>query len=34
MRGGDELVLIESCVDKNAPSGRPDVGATRQFADT
>jgi DNA-binding IclR family transcriptional regulator len=34
MRGGDHMVLIESCVDKNAPSGRPDVGATRQFADT
>lgn len=34
MRGGDHLVLIESCVDKNAPSGRPDVGAIRQFADT
>ncbi len=34
MRGGDYLVLIESCVDKNAPSGRPDVGAIRQFADT
>ena len=32
--GSTELVLIESCVDKNAPSGRPDVGATRQFADT
>ena len=34
MRGGDHLVLIESCVDKNAPSGRPDVGAIRHFADT
>jgi DNA-binding IclR family transcriptional regulator len=34
MRGGDHLVLIESCVDKNVPSGRPDVGAIRQFADT
>ena len=34
MRGGDQLVLIETCVDKNAPSARPDVGATRQFHDT
>ncbi|WP_396441233.1 IclR family transcriptional regulator [Limnohabitans sp.] len=34
MRGGDHMVLIESCVDKNAPSGRPDVGAIRQFGDT
>lgn len=34
MRGGDELVLIESCVDRNAPSGRPDVGAGRNFHDT
>lgn len=34
MRGGDQLVLIETCVDKNAPSAKPDVGATRQFHDT
>ena len=34
MRGGDQLVLIETCVDKSAPSARPDVGATRQFEDT
>lgn len=34
MRGGDELILIESCVDKSAPSGRPDVGAGRNFHDT
>ncbi|WP_350294542.1 helix-turn-helix domain-containing protein [Limnohabitans sp. Rim8] len=34
MRGGDHMVLIESCVDKNAPSGRPDVGAIRQFGNT
>lgn len=34
MRGDDHMVLIESCVDKNAPSGRPDVGAIRQFSDT
>jgi DNA-binding IclR family transcriptional regulator len=34
MRGGDRLVLIETCIDKNAPSARPDVGATRQFHDT
>ena len=33
MRGGDQLVLIETCVDKNAPSARPDVGATRQVHD-
>jgi DNA-binding IclR family transcriptional regulator len=34
MRGGRQLVLIETCVGKNAPSARPDVGATRQFHDT
>ena len=34
MRGGDHLVLVESCVDRSAPSGRPDVGAGRNFADT
>lgn len=34
MRGGDQLVLIETCLEKSAPSGRPDVGATRQFADS
>lgn len=34
MRGGDQLVLIETCVDRNAPSGRPDVGAGRHFHDT
>ncbi len=34
MRGGDQLVLIETCVDKSAPSARPDVGATRQFENT
>jgi DNA-binding IclR family transcriptional regulator len=34
MRGDDHMVLIESCIDKNAPSGRPDVGAIRQFSDT
>ena len=34
MRGGDQLILIETCVGKNAPSARPDVGATRQFHDT
>jgi DNA-binding IclR family transcriptional regulator len=34
LRGGDHMVLIESCVDKNAPSGRPDVGAIRQFGNT
>lgn len=34
IRGGDQLVLIETCVDRNAPSGRPDVGAGRHFQDT
>lgn len=34
IRGGDQLVLIETCVDRNAPSGRPDVGAGRDFHDT
>jgi DNA-binding IclR family transcriptional regulator len=34
MRGGDQLVLIETCVDRSAPSGRPDVGAGRRFHDT
>lgn len=34
MRGGDRLVLIDSCVDRNAPSGRPDVGANRDFHNT
>jgi len=34
MRGGDHLVLIETCIDQAAPTGRPDVGATRGFADT
>lgn len=34
MRGGDHLVLVETCVDRSAPSGRPDVGAGRNFADT
>lgn len=34
LRGADQLVLVETCVDSNAPSGRPDVGATRGFADT
>lgn len=34
IRGGNQLVLIESCVDRNAPSGRPDVGAGRHFHDT
>lgn len=34
MRGGDHLVLVETCVDKNAPSGRPDIGAARDFSST
>lgn len=34
IRGGNQLVLIESCMDRNAPSGRPDVGAGRDFHDT
>jgi DNA-binding IclR family transcriptional regulator len=34
MRGQGQLVLVETCVDKAAPSGRPDVGAQRGFADT
>lgn len=34
LRGGNHLVLIETCVDRNAPSGRPDVGAGRDFHNT
>lgn len=34
IRGGNQLVLIETCMDRNAPSGRPDVGAGRHFHDT
>lgn len=34
MRGGDQLVLVETCIDQAAPTGRPDVGATRGFADS
>ncbi len=34
MRGDPHMILIETCVDRLAPSGRPDVGATRGFDDT
>lgn len=34
MRGGDQLILIETCTDSNTPSGRPDVGAGREFHNT
>lgn len=34
VRGGSQLVLVETCMDRNAPSGRPDVGAAREFHNT
>lgn len=34
LRGDRQLVLVETCVDRNAPSGRPDIGAGRGFGDT
>lgn len=34
MRADPHMILIETCVDRLAPSGRPDVGATRGFDDT
>jgi DNA-binding IclR family transcriptional regulator len=34
MRDGLDLVLIESCIDNNAVTGRPDIGASRDIATT
>jgi DNA-binding IclR family transcriptional regulator len=34
MRGQGQLVLVETCVHQGTPTGRPDVGALRGFADT
>lgn len=34
MRSGTEMILIESCVDNNAPNVKPDVGAVRGIANT
>ena len=34
MRSGPNMIIVESCMDNSAPTGRPDVGATRSIADT
>ncbi|MES2360900.1 MAG: helix-turn-helix domain-containing protein [Pseudomonadota bacterium] len=34
MRSGLNMVIVESCMDNNALTGRPDVGATRPIAST
>lgn len=34
MRGGPHMVVVEACLDRESPSGRPDIGAERGFDDT
>ncbi len=34
MRDGLNLILVESCIDNNAVTGRPDIGASRDMATT
>ena len=34
MRSGPTMIIVESCMDISAPTGRPDIGAARSIADT
>lgn len=34
MRSGLQMVIVESCVDPTAPTGKPDIGGTRELATT